>query len=344
MGRVFLSPSKASSGTTGAKPVRSLVDDAVRSPSKPLDLETRKFMEPRFHYDFSNVRIHADDSAGRASRALNASAFTVGRHVIFDSGHYDPHTRAGRRLLAHELTHVAQQGDHATSVDGAQVVADAQDPAEQEAVAAADRVAVGQPVDVRRNAGGSIYRNKQISTKVPLGTYAFDMQQQGNPGLVMWEDVKIDFSPDLPPKPQPPKSLGGKPDEYHDLNEPTGQELPVPDVDFGLPAGLTLTIPGAVAGGFSVDIDPKGNQPRGSTSAPNISPNYPHLKKQYSSGHFSPTPGHNLPGNILDAGMTDLPGHGQERGVFEFESAAHAEDLGLFYGSVHWGFHSAQPP
>jgi hypothetical protein len=155
MGRVFLSPSKASSGTTGAKPVRSLVDDAVRSPSKPLDLETRKFMEPRFHYDFSNVRIHADDSAGRASRALNASAFTVGRHVIFDSGHYDPHTRAGRRLLAHELTHVAQQGDHATSVDGAQVVADAQDPAEQEAVAAADRVAVGQPVDVRRNAGKS---------------------------------------------------------------------------------------------------------------------------------------------------------------------------------------------
>ncbi len=67
-------------------------------------------MEPRFGHDFGHVRIHTDAKAARSSRALNALAYTVGRSIVFDAGQYRPRTTAGRRLLAHELSHTIQQG------------------------------------------------------------------------------------------------------------------------------------------------------------------------------------------------------------------------------------------
>jgi len=60
-------------------------------------------------YDFSGVRIHTDDRAAESARAVNAFAYTVANHIIFDRGRYAPQTRVGRELLAHELTHVVQQ-------------------------------------------------------------------------------------------------------------------------------------------------------------------------------------------------------------------------------------------
>ncbi len=74
----------------------------------------RTFMEPRFNANFAAVRIHNDAHAHELARAVNAQAFTVGRNVVFGAGHYAPDTEAGRRLLAHELTHVMQAGDGAT--------------------------------------------------------------------------------------------------------------------------------------------------------------------------------------------------------------------------------------
>jgi len=69
----------------------------------------RAFMEERFGVDFSNVRIHADSEAARMARALNAEAFTYGRDIYFGEGRYRPETTEGKKLLAHELTHVVQQ-------------------------------------------------------------------------------------------------------------------------------------------------------------------------------------------------------------------------------------------
>ncbi len=66
-------------------------------------------------HDFSKVRIHADEPAARAAAALNARAFTVGSHVVFGRGEYAPETPPGQQLLAHELTHVAQQAAGAAS-------------------------------------------------------------------------------------------------------------------------------------------------------------------------------------------------------------------------------------
>jgi hypothetical protein len=75
----------------------------------PLPASTRGFFEPRFGYDFSRVRIHADTAAAEDARRLNAQAYTCGQNIVFGAGHYQPDSLAGRHLLAHELTHVVQQ-------------------------------------------------------------------------------------------------------------------------------------------------------------------------------------------------------------------------------------------
>lgn len=84
--------------------------NALRGGGQPLLPSTRMFFEPRFSYDFSSVRIHTDALAVDTTRALNARAFTFGRHIAFGEGQYVPGTAEGRQLLAHELTHVIQQG------------------------------------------------------------------------------------------------------------------------------------------------------------------------------------------------------------------------------------------
>lgn len=86
-------------------------DSYVRElgPGRPLDAETRAFMEPRFGRDFGHVRVHADERAAASARAVNARAYTVGRDIVFGAGQYAPGAAAGRQLLAHELTHTVQQ-------------------------------------------------------------------------------------------------------------------------------------------------------------------------------------------------------------------------------------------
>jgi uncharacterized protein DUF4157 len=84
---------------------------------RPLDAETRRFFEPRFGYDFSKVRIYPDERAADSARSMGALAYTMGANIAFDSGRYQPNTGEGRRLLAHELTHVVQQGQ-ASAIPG----------------------------------------------------------------------------------------------------------------------------------------------------------------------------------------------------------------------------------
>ncbi len=62
-----------------------------------------------FRHDFSGIRVHADDRAGEAARAVKAQAFTVGQDLVFGTGRYAPTSSDGQRLLAHELTHSLQQ-------------------------------------------------------------------------------------------------------------------------------------------------------------------------------------------------------------------------------------------
>jgi hypothetical protein len=85
------------------------VDAVLRSPGRPLDPATRHTMESRIGFDFSKVRVYTDDRAAASARSLGARAYTVGSKVVFAVGRYAPESTAGRKLIAHELTHVVQQ-------------------------------------------------------------------------------------------------------------------------------------------------------------------------------------------------------------------------------------------
>ena len=74
-----------------------------------LPADTREFFERRFGHDFADVRIHADRSADHSAQSVGARAYTAGKDIAFASGDYQPWTRQGRHLLAHELAHVVQQ-------------------------------------------------------------------------------------------------------------------------------------------------------------------------------------------------------------------------------------------
>lgn len=87
----------------------AIVGEVLRSAGQPLDPSIRAFMEPRFGRDFSQVRVHTDAKASGSARAVSALAYTVGHDIVFGAGQYAPFTDAGRRLLAHELTHTIQQ-------------------------------------------------------------------------------------------------------------------------------------------------------------------------------------------------------------------------------------------
>lgn len=82
----------------------------VQRSGNSLPDDTRSFFETRFKHDFSTVRIHNDAKAHRAARDINARAFTIGNDIAFGKGEYQPASREGKSLLAHELTHVVQQG------------------------------------------------------------------------------------------------------------------------------------------------------------------------------------------------------------------------------------------
>jgi hypothetical protein len=86
-----------------------VVHEVLRSSGQPLDASTRGLMEPRFRHDFSHVRVHTGGRAAESAQAVNALAYTVNEHIVFQEGQYNPASLPGQQLLAHELTHVLQQ-------------------------------------------------------------------------------------------------------------------------------------------------------------------------------------------------------------------------------------------
>ena len=111
-----------------------------------LDNDMRTQMETRFGTDFSSVRIHADEAAADSARSLGAAAYTVGRDIVFGSGRYQPHSGAGRQLLAHELAHVVQQSRGGSASPDAETRADR----------AADQASRGEPVSTGELGGAPI--------------------------------------------------------------------------------------------------------------------------------------------------------------------------------------------
>ncbi|HSJ96580.1 MAG TPA: DUF4157 domain-containing protein, partial [Myxococcota bacterium] len=81
------------------------VHETLRTSGENLDARLRGAMEPHFAADFSGVRVHADARAARSADSVGANAYTDVYHIVFANGKFAPETAAGRKLIAHELTH-----------------------------------------------------------------------------------------------------------------------------------------------------------------------------------------------------------------------------------------------
>jgi hypothetical protein len=164
-------PRLARSATSSRKPtdVPRSVFDVLRSPGQPLDEATRAWFEPRLGHDFRRVRLHTGATAAAAAQAVQARAYTVGRHIVFGSG---AHPTTDRNLLAHELAHVVQQHEVADELPSRVELSSPGDALEREA----DRVAaqVTSPVSAAphlhpaQRAPGTVprvlYRQQQSTT------------------------------------------------------------------------------------------------------------------------------------------------------------------------------------
>jgi hypothetical protein len=128
----------------------SMVKDVVASGGgAPLDHDTRGFMEARLGADFGDVRIYSDARASESARSVQANAYTVGNDVVFQSGKYAPESDSGKRMLAHELTHVVQQRSgpvDGTEAPGGIKISHPSDRFEQAAERSADHVMSSGPV------------------------------------------------------------------------------------------------------------------------------------------------------------------------------------------------------
>ncbi len=132
-------------GQMAAPPI---VHEVLRSPGQSLDPATRAFMESRFGHDFSRVRVHTGTKAAQSAAPINALAYTVGSEVVFGAHQYAPHTGEGGKLLAHELAHTIQQGEHIIVAPSGLALGQtdgAYDRAADAAVSSATRIAAPLP-------------------------------------------------------------------------------------------------------------------------------------------------------------------------------------------------------
>jgi len=109
---------RRSAGSGGDRSVSGDRERQVRSAlsgGQSLPQSTQSFFEDRFGRDFSDVRVHTGSQADQAAQSIDAEAFTLGSDIAFAQGAYQPETRGGKQLLAHELTHVVQQGGASAS-------------------------------------------------------------------------------------------------------------------------------------------------------------------------------------------------------------------------------------
>jgi hypothetical protein len=123
----------------------SSVDNVLASSGRPLEPPIKNDMSQRFGHDFSDVRVHSGAAAQQSARDVNANAYTVGNNIVFGAGHYAPTTHQGKRLLAHELTHVVQQSKNLKSPLQRDAINDAPPDLSNEKIKPAEKVVADQP-------------------------------------------------------------------------------------------------------------------------------------------------------------------------------------------------------
>ncbi len=140
--------SSSSAGAGSAIAAAAADQHEAGGSGRALDKGIQEKMEASFGADFSAVRVHTDGAANKAAGDINAKAFAQGSNVFFGEGQYDPGSKEGQHLIAHELAHVVQTGGAANSPKQlkATAVSSPSDGAEKAADAAADKAVAGQAV------------------------------------------------------------------------------------------------------------------------------------------------------------------------------------------------------
>jgi hypothetical protein len=309
------------------------VNDLIPPGGQLLDHHVRAPLESRLGFDFSRVQIHSNDIAARMARSVDAQAYTLGEHIVFGAGRFAPGTNAGRRLLAHELVHVAQCGSLTASSSDTAKIGDLHDPTENEADAVAAHITnggAGAPL-APWTAGIKPSQSGPTLRRVPVGSNSFGS----------WDVEQV---------PMQPTVAGG---EYHNRIriqfDPDPKTVDSPEIAFvqatsiqdkgsgawALPGDFPLSR--RVSGrGWSVDSMTKrglagyddaghpgsADRPGGLSSAPIVIPG------------SSPSP-------LQSAVTHDWPGWATPNLSWTFNTAAVAKrgaDKGTVYGTVTWGF------
>ena len=138
----------------------AIVHEVVRGHGRPMPAGVRRELEALLGQDFADVRVHTDERAGASAQAVAAHAYTVGRHIVFAPGRFDPGSAQGRRLLAHELTHAAGHPPGAPTPSGDLRISTPTEAAERHARAVSEgsvpATALAAPRGLFRQAGGLV--------------------------------------------------------------------------------------------------------------------------------------------------------------------------------------------
>lgn len=140
-----LSTNTVEASNTSNNTAPASVDSVLASSGRPLEPSIKNDMSQRFGHDFNRVRLHSGVAAEQSARDVNANAYTVGNNIIFGAGQYAPRTNQGKRLLAHELTHVVQQSASMESPLQRDAINNAPPDLSNEKVKPADKVVANQP-------------------------------------------------------------------------------------------------------------------------------------------------------------------------------------------------------
>lgn len=182
----------ASGGATSEAPAGVRDDNGVAAGAEPALARAASSMgqglpdglkqqfEGSLGADLSSVRVHTGSDSATAAGAVGARAYTTGNDVHFAQGEYDPSSRAGQHLLAHEVAHTVQQASSSTATQAKLGVSSPADPAEHEADHAADRMLDGKPAAITASAASTARTVQRVEAKdVPAKPKIADIGQAG---------------------------------------------------------------------------------------------------------------------------------------------------------------------
>lgn len=267
----------------------------------PLPKEMNTQMGSAMDADFTNVKIHTDSSAVKMNHEMQANAFTHGEDIYFNRDKYNTDTTQGKKLLAHELTHVVQQ-----------------------------RQGVIQRNMIQRD----------LSRVLPLansGTFKFDSHAiQGALAVPLSTQANLDVSINFMPYVAAPYSNEIKLFQIVRDRDTSGTDIDLASMPPGRGASLRTAenATTCVGGGFQFDVL---HQDFGVTP-PTVGPPRTHKSMAYEGGlPYFGFKRSNDPADIKAADITDSPGSAGNRN-FEFETVAKSEDINQIYGALNWSF------